>query len=142
MTAWTRRLAVGALLAGFSLCVALDAATATAADDKKPAAIDVIMKKVNGKKGLVAKVEEAGKGEKWDDAGKDAAEIKKLTADLGKNDPPKGDKDNWAKLSKKYAEQGAAIADAVEKKDAKALATAVKSIKGGCKECHDTHQNK
>ena len=44
-----------------------------------------------------------------------------------------GAEDSWAKLTKTYAEQGTAVADAADKKDAKALGTATKAISSGCK---------
>lgn len=121
-------LAVGAMAAGL-----------TAADGKH-ADIETVMKKVNGKKGLCAACVGASKADKWEDAQKAGKELKQLGEDLGKNPCPKGDEASWKKLTKQYAEQTAAIAEAADKKDAKALATAAGTFQKSCKTCHDAHK--
>jgi hypothetical protein len=140
MASLARRLAATLLLGGFAVVCS---AGGNAADDKTPSCEDV-MSKVNGKKGLVAKVGTAAKGDKWDDAQKLAKEIKDLGAALGKNDPPRGSKESWAKLTKKYEEQTAAIADAADKKDAAAVtkATDAFTAKENCAACHGAHKPK
>ncbi|CAN5250739.1 hypothetical protein BH11PLA2_BH11PLA2_37650 [soil metagenome] len=136
MASWTRRLVMGVVLGSFAAL--LSSYDVQAADDKKVPSIETIMKKVNGKKGYTAKITEAAKGEKWDEAATAAKELKAHATALAKNDAPKGDKASWEKLAKQYGEQGTAVADAVEKKDAKALATATKAFTSGCKTCHDS----
>src|SRR4029453_10618001 len=66
-------------------------------------AIDEVMKKVCSKKGAALKCKTAIEGEKWEDAQKEAKTMADLGSKLGKNEPPRGDKDNWAKLTKKFA---------------------------------------
>lgn len=116
---------------------------APAADEKKAAAtIEEVMEKVPGKKGLCAKCAEAAKAEKWDDAQKLAAELKKYGEDLGKNAPPRGSKDSWAKLCKQFADQMAAIEAGAKAKDKDAVAKAAGEFGKSCKTCHDAHQMK
>jgi cytochrome c556 len=140
MASWIRRLAMSVALGGLVVAFSFNA---TAADEKKKdkvTDVSTIMKKVNGKKGLTAKVSDAAKGGMWEDAQKAGKELKEMSAALGKNDPHKGDKASWEKLTKKYAEDGAAISEAADKKDADAVAKAAKTFGGACKTCHDAHK--
>ena len=115
---------------------------AFAADDKKAdkvLGIEEIMKVGhNTKNGYIAKIKTATKGEKWEDAAKLAESLKANGEMLGKNTVEKGEADSWKKLSDKYAKSTAAVATAVEKKDAAAVTKALGSI--NCKECHDAHK--
>src|SRR5262249_16002928 len=92
------------------------------ADGKNPA-IKEIMKAVGGTKaekkkdGLCSKCVTAGKGENWDDAQKFGKQLKECAAALPSNKCPKGEKESWEKLTKKYAEQAAAVAKAADDKD-------------------------
>src|SRR5262245_25981164 len=108
------------------------------ADDKTPA-IDEIMKKVNGKNGLHKKIGQGLKSASpsWDDLGKSMKEYEKFASNLGKNDCPMGDKKNWEKLTKQYAENAKKLQDAIDKKDKSAAETAHKAIQDSCKACHD-----
>jgi cytochrome c556 len=63
-----------------------------------------------------------------------------LGAALGKNPCPKGDKESWAKLTKKFADVTKEISDAVGKKDADAVGKAAGAFGKNCKECHDAHK--
>ncbi len=114
---------------------------AFAADDKKAdKVLDVeeIMKAGHSKNGYINKIKTATKGEKWEDAAKSAESLKANGEMLGKNKVEKGEADSWKKLSDKYAKSTAAVATAVEKKDAAAVTKALGSI--NCKECHDAHK--
>ena len=116
-------------------------AKATLPADEVPA-VDEIMKKVCSKKGAAGKCKTAIEGEKWDDAQKQAKIMADLGGKLGKNDPPKGDKDDWEKLTKKFAKEAKAVADAAEKKDKDAATTAIKAFqnKKNCDGCHSMHK--
>ncbi len=142
MASWIRRGAAMLLLAGFAV---LCAGSGVAADDKNKNSEETpdaktIMKKVNGKKGLTAKMQDAIKSSSWEEAQKLGKELKDLGAALGKAHPNGGEKDSWEKLTKKYAENTKAMADAADKKDAKAFGTAYKTFSGACKTCHDQHK--
>lgn len=123
--------AVLAALAVVALC--------QAAEEKTPT-VKQVMKAVAGKNGLCAQCNTAAKAEKWEDAQKLAKQLTECCAALPKNKCPKGDADSWAKLTKQYAEQGAAINKAAADKDSKAFTSAIKSFTGSCKACHDAHK--
>lgn len=138
---------MGRKFAALGLCLTAGLFTVSGlvmADDKKSDKIDVheIMEKVPGKKGLCATCAAAAKAGKWEDAQKASAEMKKYGEAMGQNDPPKGSKDSWAKLTKKFAEQMTAIDDAAQKKDAAAVAKATGAFTQSCKACHDAHKSK
>jgi cytochrome c556 len=132
---WSAAFGLGAL--ALILGMAQDA-RAVSADDAPE--ISEIMKKVCSKKGACSKVETAVKDGKWDDAQKEAKTMTDLGSKLGKNSPPKGDKEDWDKLTKKFSTQAKAIADAADKKDSDGATTAIKAFKGSCKACHDAHK--
>jgi hypothetical protein len=119
---------------------------ATAQDKKKDGAkeptIKEIMKKGHGSKGLLDSITAAAKGKKWEAAENDAKLLKEFGEGLGKLKPSKGGEESWAKLADKYKDNTAAVADAVDKKDAKAAADAVGAIKKSCGECHTAHKGK
>ncbi|OWK36615.1 cytochrome c [Fimbriiglobus ruber] len=128
-----------ALVVGVA-CLSL---TAFAADDKKVPSIKEIMKKGHqGTKSLLSGIKAEVKGEKWDEASTNAKLLKDFGEALGQNKPAKGDEDSWKKLSEKYKTNTAAVADAVEKKDAKATADALGVIGKSCGECHMAHKGK
>lgn len=103
-------------------------------------AIDEVMKKVCSKKGACAACKTAVDGEKWDEAQKQAKIMADLGSKLGKNKPPKGEKDSWEKLTKKFATEAKAVADAAGKKDKDATTKAIGTFQKSCKTCHDSHK--
>lgn len=105
--------------------------------------ISEIMKIAHAKTdGYLAKITGEAKGEKWEDAQKDAKNLVLAGENLGKNKPPKGDAKNWEKLTKKYVENAKAVADAADKKDAKGVTAAIGMIQKSCGECHGAHKPK
>jgi hypothetical protein len=76
----------------------------------------------------------------WDDVKKDTKEIARLGALLGKNDPPKGEKDSWQKLTKAYAENTKALEAAAGKMDKDAAKAAAEKIGKSCDACHMAHK--
>lgn len=129
----------GMVFAGMvGLVLAVDA---VAADEKVPS-IKQVMKTVAGKEGLCAKCGAAGKEMKWEEAQKLAKSLSACCANLPKNKCPKGDAASWEKLSKKYADQAAAVAKAAEDKDAQAYTAALAAFTKSCQECHKAHKGK
>ena len=122
---------------------AYEAASATPQDkkdEKVPSIIEIMTKGHDGPQAYISKIKTAAKAEKWDDAKTLASKFKELGEAITKCDPPKGDKDSWAKMTKKYKDDTIAVADAVEKKDAKAVSTATAVFNKSCKACHDAHK--
>jgi len=144
MASTVRRLAVAFLLGGFALL----GASSNAADEKKDkkgkdkAVLDLhaIMNNNTPKNSITKKINEAVKGEKWDEAKTLATKFKELGDAITKTTPEKGDKDSWTKLAKKYQDQTTAVYESVEKKDAKATTVATTAFTKSCKACHDLHK--
>jgi hypothetical protein len=102
-----------------------------------------IMTRLNGRgTGLHSQVGDELKKEPppWDAVRPQTQEYAQLAAELGKNDPPRGDKDSWAKLTAAYADSAAALDKAAEDKDAAAAKTAYDKLSGSCMACHRAHR--
>ncbi len=117
-------------------------ATATAQDKKKDEKlpdISEIMKKGHDKTdGYIAKIKEATKDGKWEDAQKYAKTLAFFGENLGKNKPAKGEAESWKKLTDKYHTNTKAVLKGTEDKDAKAVAKGLGGI--NCGECHKLHK--
>jgi hypothetical protein len=110
------------------------ATSANAAD----AEISEVMKKSFGKKGYKGSITAAVKGENWDDATKLAKEWNDLAPALSKNKPPKGNPKSWEKLCGGFEKATKGVLAGAEKKDAKAVSTAMRTI--NCMACHKAHK--
>ncbi|HEX4591306.1 MAG TPA: hypothetical protein VH120_15325 [Gemmataceae bacterium] len=113
-----------------------------AADDKVPT-IEDIMQKVNKKKGgLHADVGDALKKGTvdWDTIQAKTKQYATLADFLGKNDPPKGSKASWEKLTKTYADDAKTLNSAAEKKDKQGATTAWNKLSRECMGCHRQHK--
>jgi len=135
MKMWFTR--VAAMAAAFALLTVFSAGAADNPD------IETIMKKVNAKKGglhaaLMSDLK-AGTVD-WDAASKKSKEYYDLVSSLGKNDPPKGDKKSWEKLTKDYTDNAKTLADACEKKDKSGATGALGKISNSCMTCHRAHR--
>ena len=111
-----------------------------AAAEKATTAHDVMKTCFNKKSGCCPKIAPAVKDGKWDEAQKLAKELATAGAELPNTKPETGDAKSWEKLSKAFAANTKAVADACEKKDAPAAEKALKTIGGSCKACHDAHR--
>ncbi len=125
----------------FALSLGMSAFAADEKKEDKVPTVEEIMKKGHaGTKSLKAKIDASVKTEKWEDAQKSAVLLKAFGEALGKNKVEKGDAESWKKLSDKYMKTTADIAAAADKKDAKAVSTALGALGKSCKECHDAHK--
>ena len=134
-----RKFAVAALLvAGFGFTVAGVIAADEKKEDKTPSIKDCMA--FQKKDGLPSQVEKAAKADKWEDAQKAAAELNKLGQALGKNAPPMNaeKKDEWAKVTKAFAERTDAVETAAKAKKADDVSKAVEALldKKTCGGCH------
>ena len=76
----------------------------------------------------------------WSEVQKNSQEFVKLCEELCKQDPPKGEKESWKKLTEGVTKEAKKLGDLAGKKDlANAKATMAK-INGSCKACHDVHR--
>jgi hypothetical protein len=77
----------------------------------------------------------------WKEIQPQAKEVAKLTAMLGKGKPPKGDATSWAKLTKDFAANAAALDKAIAAKDQTAAKAAYAKMSGKtCETCHEAHR--
>lgn len=133
------------VLAAFGFAaVALAAGLTATADDKKDEklpSISEIMKKAHGKtEGYLGKLKGQVKDGKWDDAKKTAKDLVIVAEALAKNDPPKGDKESWEKLTKNYIKHSKSINEAAKKEEAKGVTDGLKALGGSCGDCHKAHR--
>jgi hypothetical protein len=117
------------------------------AQDKKTPTIKDVMKKLNaGPNSMTTTLGKELQDDPpaWDDIKKETQEYLKFAEALGKNTPPKGEKDHWDKLTKDYFANAQALADAADKKDKDAARTAHRKLSAPatCKSCHDEHRKK
>lgn len=133
MTRW-----FGAVSAAVAVAV-LVLTTSGTAQDKGPTAKDV-MKAVAGKTGLCAKCVAAGKEGNWDEAQKLARALNECGTAMTKCPCPRGDAASWAKLSKEFGANTAAIQKAADSKDKDAFEKAVKTFTSACSTCHAGHK--
>ena len=87
-------------------------------------------------------VTKGAKEKDYDKAGTALKAWVALSSHLDEFDPPKGDKDDWKKLTKQYAADVKSLAKAVDDKDDKAIGAGLKSINTSCKTCHSAHKGK
>ncbi|WP_165219187.1 cytochrome c [Aquisphaera insulae] len=115
--------------------------TSGAADG--PESVGKIMSKLHkGKKAPMAvlKTQLKSATPAWPEVQKEAGTYAKLSADLGKNDAPKGDAASWKKLCKEYADFAKKLEDSAKKEDLAGSKAAFSKIGGSCKECHEKHR--
>ena len=125
------------------LSVAVLIPVAALAYDDKPPSVEAVMSKLHkGKKSAqnVLKGLADAKPTNWDEIQKTTKPFAELGPALGKNDPPKGDKESWKKFSATYADQTKAIDDAAQAKDLDALKASQKALGASCKACHTAHR--
>ena len=122
--------------------VVLGAGLVLSAGDKAPSVEEIMEKAHATKTGLKTKIADEVKKDSpdWATVQKQAKEFVSLAEALAKNDPPKGDKKNWLKLSKDYAEQVKDLEKSAGKKDAKAVTAANQKLNANCMVCHDAHR--
>jgi cytochrome c556 len=132
---------------GLMLAACLLALPAAGQGDKVPE-IKEIMKKLNSPTGIYSGLGKELKADDtdWGEVKAGAKTIARLAALVGKNDPPKGEKDSWTKLTKEYADNAKAFQQAAAKEDKKAALAAYEKIAGtkgaNCTACHNAHRPK
>ena len=132
------RVAAG-LMAAVGMAV-LSAGVLAGDEKEKTYSIEEIMKRHTGAKSLLKGVGVQVKEGKWEEAKDGAKMLKAFGESLGKNKPPKGEETSWKKLTEQYKENTAAVAKAVDKKDAKGATDALGKIGKSCMGCHKMHK--
>jgi hypothetical protein len=63
-----------------------------------------------------------------------------LARALADNQPPKGNRDSWEKLSRAFALNAETLDEAVKKKDLSSARQAHARLTGSCRNCHTAHK--
>jgi hypothetical protein len=129
-----------ALLVGAGLTL-----NAIGADKEKEPTIKEIMTKAH--KGGNSLIQKLGKELKaadpeWEAIQKQAKDLVKLGTSLGKNDPPKGEKDSWEKLTKEYLDNAKSLEKAANDKNKEKATESQKALSKSCMACHKAHKGK
>jgi cytochrome c556 len=107
------------------------------------ASIKKVMGKLHGKgKGLLPAVSKALQSDSpnWAEVKKGSKLIVDLSRTIVDVEPPKGDKENYNKLSKAYLASATDLHEAAEAEDAAKAKAAAKKLGGTCKTCHSAHK--
>jgi hypothetical protein len=119
--------------------------TQSSAEDGKDPSIKAIMTKAHkGGNSLLATVGKDLKGADpdWDDVQKKTKDLVKLGTSLGKNEPPKGDKGSWEKLTSSYVDTAKQLDAAAGAKEKSKAVTAHTKLTKMCMACHKAHKGK
>ena len=76
----------------------------------------------------------------WKDIQKTTKNFATLAQDLPKNDPPKGDKEDYKKLADAYCANAKALNEAAKKEDKEKAEAAFKKVSTSCMACHKAHK--
>lgn len=116
------------------------------AQNGKPPTVKEVMKKINHRDTALAPV--LGKMLKaetpnWEDIQKDAKLFLASVEELPKNDPPRGERTSWDKLTAAYVADAKALDAAAQRKDKAAALSAHAKIANPayCNACHKMHRN-
>ncbi|MBL8794879.1 MAG: cytochrome C [Planctomycetia bacterium] len=135
-----RSIAIAALAA-----VILWTNAADAQNGKTPSVKEAMAKLNKGPGSLCPQVGKAIKAEapNWDEIQKESKQVLVFADALVKNDPPRGDKASWDKLTKAYFASAKELDDAAQKKDKNGAAAAHAKLasSAGCNGCHKAHRN-
>jgi cytochrome c556 len=126
-----------------ALIVASGLASRSAGAADESATPEVVMKKLfAGKTSALATIKGAVKGPSpdWAKVKKAASTFAEYGPKLGDNDPPRGEKASWDKLTKALADASRELDSAAKKEDLAAANSVLKKLGGSCKGCHTAHR--
>jgi cytochrome c556 len=126
------------LLGTWSICSAL-------ADESKTPTVKEVMQKLHrGKNSPLALVGAGLKTEEpdWAKLQKQSKSFLTFGAALAKNDPPRGTKESWQKLSLNYFNDANALDAAVQKENKSDAQSAYAKIRNSCSACHRAHRKR
>jgi cytochrome c556 len=109
------------------------------------ASIKKVMGKLHGKgKGLLPAVGKALQSDSpnWPEIKKGSKLIVELSTTITELEPPKGEKEDYSKLSKAYLAGAKNLNEAAEAEDLAKSKAAAKKLVTSCKTCHDAHKGK
>jgi cytochrome c556 len=115
----------------------------TSATDETPSKIRQIMNKINeGNQAILPRVgsELAEENPPWDAIGVQVKELVQLSDELGKYDPPTGDKESWQQQTKAFTDNTAELERAARARDRDKARAAHKKLEESCASCHKAHR--
>jgi hypothetical protein len=133
---------IAAVVALGILSLSLFPSGAGAEEDETPS-IKVVMQKLHkGANSPLASLKKslAEAKPEWKKVQDKSKDFVMLGASLSKNDPPKGDKDSWKKLSDAFYTASKEMDDAAKKEDLKGTKDAYKTVSNSCMGCHKAHK--
>lgn len=123
----------------------LSTATVDAQNGKPPTVKEAMAKLNKGPTSLCPMLGKAIKAEapNWEEIQKESKQVLVLAEALVKNDPPRGEKASWDKLSKTYWANAKELDDAAQKKDKNGATAAHAKLanSASCNGCHKAHRN-
>jgi cytochrome c556 len=130
-------------LGGLTLLAVLAVGPVGAQGGKTPPSVKEIMKRLHqgsGAPNVIIRMELQDEQPDWAAVQRLSMDFVTLGAALGKNNPPKGDRQSWGKVSAQYLEAAQAMNAAAQKKDKPAALAAHTRLNQVCKTCHDAHR--
>lgn len=130
------------LASGLTLLAVLALVTGPAVAQKEPSIKEIMTKAHKGGNSIIASVGKELRGDEpdWADIQSQSKELVKLGTSLGKNEPPRGDRQSWDKLTKDYLKNAKALNAAAQNKDKAAAMAAHRRLGESCKNCHKAHK--
>jgi hypothetical protein len=113
---------------------------AQAADDKPESIGDFMSKAHKGAKAFKQAIAKDLKAKDFDSAATTMKTWSAMAKHLSEFEPPKGEKEAWKKITKKYTDTLKALSKAVDDKDGAAAAKNLKAINSSCGTCHKAHK--
>lgn len=115
---------------------------APAADDGL--GIKEIMRKANGSSGLFNELRRDLREEDpdWVELRDRSRELIRLTEELRKTTPPRGDRASWNRLTRAYSDDARALEKTLTRMDKEAADKVVTRIAASCAACHKVHRKK
>jgi hypothetical protein len=115
---------------------------AAAQDKKDPSIKDIMTKAHKGGDSLIGKLGTQLKADPppWAEVQKETKDLVDLGSALGKNTPPKGEKESWDRLTKGYVVTAKDLDADAQKKDKAAATEALTKLRGMCSNCHKAHK--
>jgi hypothetical protein len=135
-----RMAGMGSLLALLGW-IAMEGSFAGAAD-RSPTIKEIMGKLNKGPKSLTYVVGKELKEDQpdWSQIQQQTRTYVELARGLGDQEPRKGSKDSWEKLSKAFADNALALDQAAKKKDLPSAKQAHARLAGSCRTCHSAHK--
>ena len=111
-------------------------------DEKTPTIKEVMQKLHKGPNAALAKLKKdlAADSLDWEDIKAKAKDFETYGEALPKNDPPKGEKEDWKKLADSYYENAKKLNSSAKKEDKDGVKSAFSKISNACAACHKAHK--